>query len=478
MSRRFQDIKRLDQEIRAIQKEMGQFDTSIQELQKMESDQKALQDRLDELNIDWESLNTQKDLYEHVIALLEGQAELEGLETVPGFPENGRETLTRLKQKTDDLKERIEEEKHRLERLEADRDALEINTDLLDREPDVIWLQQSTQAVHAALQDQVAVQQEKDLLEEQVQVDVQEIGPGWNEDRARNFELGETRRGRIQEFQNTLESFRQYENRTRDQLEYHRLKKAEEQSRGWNIPEWLRYFQYLLYGLGLGGVGAGGFLGNIPLVLGAVAVLGLGVVLYRFIKKDPHTFEKEDAVEKRLAQQHERAKQDLDMKFGEWRTWLEDLGLDPTLTPGEVDRIGTAVDQVRFRLGQIRQLDRRLDQMKATIQEAVQGVERIAPSLPDTAALHSDVKANIEIIARYFEDARTHRERKTHLENQCREQAARLEGLNQHYQESLEELHRFIRESGARDEDNFITLHQTLERRKTLQNQGDEKRAF
>ncbi len=148
----------------------------------------------------------------------------------------------------------------------------------------------------------------------------------------------------------------------------------------------------------------------------------LGAVFYKKITVKPKDeVELDDKLEISLAKRLDKAIEKRETTFESWRSWLKARELDEGLAPLVTEKIGDRVREIKSMMAQRDDLSERLGDMRKTIEGVSQLVEKIAPSL-QYFTINSDVPTNIQIIGRYFDEARLVREKKELFEIQCREQ--------------------------------------------------------
>jgi len=475
MGELLEKIKRNEQEILLIQKNLPLYDELQEKLGKMLNNKLTVQNFLEEQESGKRTLETQVRLYEDTIQFLETQNKLETLEDLSQFPENGLKTFESLKQEEKNLALRIEEEQSALQTLKNNRDALIVNHDLLRHEESIHRLQQATQSVLSALQDSDRVQIEREDLDMHIAEEIKSIDRDWDEKTVMAFELTESEKGQIDDFYDSFESLRKDRDLYQDRLESHRRLKAEKMSEGWNIPAWLKMFHFGFTVIGLLGIILGGYLMNIPLLAVAVLLVAGGIFLFKKTFKDKNSFAKEDLVEKNLARQWEQKKKELNENFDEWRQWLKERKLDPSIAPITTKNIAKTARQVKTMINQRIRLDERIQQMENTCQEALERIRSLEP-LVKNVSLKNDLPANIEIICQAFDESKANRDKSNLLENQRQDQAGKLAGLENQLENISNNLAQFIRSSGAKDSLDFLRKQSILEEQNFLKEKIAQKR--
>ncbi len=178
-----------------------------------------------------------------------------------------------------------------------------------------------------------------------------------------------------------------------------------------------------------------------------------------------------------LAKRLDEAIEEREATFENWRSWLRERELDENLAPLVTEKIGDKVREIKNMIAQRQGLDERLGDMQKTVEEVSRLVEKIAPSLKHFA-INDDVPTNIQVIARYFDEARLVREKKELIEIQCREQLEKIDGLKSRVRAKDDELSEFFRSASSENERDFIEKYNTLEKKKNLSRIIEEKRGY
>ena len=491
MSNILKDIKELEAQVRDIQGGLALYDELTLNLNRLEENKTVLQKQVEEISSERRGLEPRRDLYPMVVEFLSSQTELEGLPDLDAFPENALQNMIARKSEIRTLSDRLLEERNGLKSLKTRLGNISFNQALLDHESDVLYLQQSVQEIRSANRDIERVQYERDYLAEQIQIEIREIDPDWDENRILDFELTEGEKYQIHTFYETLDTARQEVSRAKDKLDFHREHKATEESKGWNIPDWLKYFTYGMLALGLAGVVSGwtlsmsrlleikngGFLGDILLLVVSFGVMGLGLALAKKLWQGKDDFIKEDKLDIELMAKLESAKREQDRVFEEWRCWLKDRNMDVRLAPLNTESMGNNIRKIKGMIAERIRLEERLETIDKTIRAMEVLVHKIQPALTNFT-LNKDIPVNMEIIARLFEESKKERGKKVHLEEQCREQEDKLEKLEKLLQEKQESIQQIIESAGAADEDDFQLRHGIFDKRKSLIKLIEEKRGF
>jgi uncharacterized protein YhaN len=468
-------IKLNEQDILLIQKNLTLFDELQEKLGKMLDTKLTVQNLLEKLESGKRTLETQGRLYEDVIQFMEAQNKLETLEDVSQFSENGLKTFESLKQEKENLALRIDEEQSSLQSLKNDQDALSVNEKLLLHEESIHRLQQSTQSVLSALQDSDRVQFELEDMDMHIAEEIKSIDRDWDEEDVMAFELTESEKSQIDGFYDDFESMRKDKDLYQDRLESHRRLKAEKMSDGWNIPDWLKMFHFGFTGAGLLGIILGGYLMNIPLLVVAILLVAGGIFLFKKTFKDKNSFTKEDLAEKNLARQYEQKEKEFNEKFEEWRKWLKERNLDPSIAPITTKNIAKTARQIKTMITQRTRLDERIQQMRSACQEAQGRINSLKPYI-EKISLEYDIPTNIEIISQALNENKANQDKKNLLKNQYQDQVAKLKRLEDPMQKISNDLDRLIQSSGAEDAMDFLRKQSIQEIQKSLNEKIAQKR--
>ena len=471
------DIKKLQQEISGIQSRLTRYDDLQNKAGKLAEEKENHECAAQELEIQRRILETRLDLYPVYVELKEAGEELGQLGGVADFPEQAFETLRDMQAELKNLKNRLGEESENREKLKVERDGIFVNEELLQRQEAVVSLRNMTEQVLSVLGDRAAVSEQRDQLEEQIQADIKEIDPQWDEDAVAGFEITPAEKDIIELNQRGWVESQQNVSHAKEKLDEHRRQKAEEMSKGMNIPEWLKVVSYGLLGLGVAGLLWGGLILSFPLLAFALVTLVLGVVSARMIYKRKDTLVKEDRFEPLLIEKLERARQEEDEKFAKWRAWLRQKKLNEHLTPTRTQEAVGTIKRVKALLRQKNELVQRLERMRETLARAGGLVGEIGSAL-EISTLESDLGPAINLINTAYEEAEKNREKRSGLQIQLNALEGKIERLMQQTDEHEKNLREFFRSLGVDDDEDFEIKRRQLDRRKLRQNTVDEKRRF
>ena len=470
-------IKANEQAILSIQKNLTLYDELQNQYKKMGDTKTAVQNSLQDLESEKRILESQIHLYEDAVQYMDSKEKLESLKDLSKFPESALNNFKSLHQEKESLTHRIDEEQTALTTLNVLLEELEVNHDLLKYEENIHRLQQSTHSIHSALQDSGKVQIEREDLEMQITEEIKSIDRTWDEEILMEFDLTEAEKDQIDQFAEDFEILRKEQDLFLDRLESHRRLKSEEQSKGWNIPGWLKHFHYGFTGAGVIGVIFGGIFLNIPLLVAAILMVGGGIFLFKKILTEKNSFVKEDMTEKNFVHQYEKKKQELDEKFVGWRQWLKKRKLDPGIGPNTTKNIGKTTLQIKLMIAQRGRLDERIEQMQSTMSEALDCIASLAPMV-DNVSLNNEIPINIENLCHAFENSKANRERRTLIDNQHKEQNEKIVRLEDQLKNNTNEIEKFIHSVGAIDTEGFYRKQSDFETYIALKNTVEQKRGI
>jgi uncharacterized protein YhaN len=422
-----QDIKTLEQNIRNIQNEAEEYDQLMRHLELCESQQTARQIQIDSL----ESL-------------------IRNLESLAG------------------LYNTIDEEEAGLNKLKIEKDALSVNNDLLAHEAEVIFLQQSTQSIHSTLNDKVTVQRETTLLENKIQSDLQEIGVFWNEDKVKSFEFNRSKSDQIKSYLKAFEDLRQGVIRAEDQLANHQERKAEEQSKGSNIPLWLKFIAGCLSTLGLVGMAWSLVELNIPVLTASIISLLFGVFIFWKSMEGRKDFIRVDLLEKKLEEKLDQAQLSYNRKNLEWRTWLKEIEFDEKLEPLTAQEMANTLKEIQGNIFHKEELKARMQEMFKFEENINRRINKLKPSVPDQS-LSDHIPSNIKIICELFDQSKINQQSKDQIEKQIQQQNFKLEKLKNQLQETNRSLEQIIEKAEAPDGEDGPSKNRIFENQNSLQ---------
>jgi uncharacterized protein YhaN len=404
------EIKTLEQDIRNIQNEAEEYDQLMGRLEFCESQQNARQIQIESL-----------------------ESTIRHLETLAG------------------LYKMIDAEEAGLNELIIEKKSLSVNHDLLTHEADIIFLQQSTQAIQSSLNDQVTVQREKTELENQIQTGLHEIGVSWNEDTVKRFEFDRSKSDHIKSALKAFEDLRQEVTRAEDRLTQHQEKKAEELSKGTSIPPWLKFIAGCLAALGLTGTVWSLMELNIPLLAASILFLLFGIFIFWKAVAGKKDFIREDLLEKNLEEKLDQAQLAYNRKKLAWRTWLQEISFDEKLEPLSAQEIANTIKEIKGKIFHKGEIEARLKEMFQFEADIKHRIEKIKSSIPENS-LREHIPTNIKIICDLFTQAKENQTEKNQNEKQIQQQNFKIEKLKNQLKETEQSLEQIIGRAGAVDD--------------------------
>jgi len=472
------EIKTIEKEIRTIQTQSLEYDRLTQQLESCEKAQNFRQKQIESLEAKKRNLETRKDLYEVVLEMHGIESELNELGEVREFPDSGLKTLASLVSEKKNLLLRLDEEESLANEMRIEQGSLFVNHDLLSHEADITHLQQSIQSINASSKDKGKRQQEKSVLEKEIQANLQEIGGSWSEEKVLNFtEFNRAKMLQIESFSKAFDDHRLEVTKARDRLENHQEQKAREQSQGWDLPPWLKAIAFGLTGLGLACLAWGWAGQDIPILVAAAVITVFGGFLFWKIVTGRKDFVREDHHEKSLVEKLSQAQSAQDQKKSEWCAWLKAMAFDETLEPLSAQEFGNVLKEIKGKLLHDAELKRRIRDMLDSLADTTRRIDKIKSSLPENS-LQGPVSANIEIINRLFVEAKENLNSKNQIEKQARKQTFKIDELKNQLKDVESSLEQMVQKSGAEDEEDYREKHETFAKRNSLQKQAEQKRSI
>lgn len=473
----FLDMKTLQQEIGDIQSGLACYDELQHTGKALEEQKHDTERQIREAEERRRVLETRQDMYPLYVELIKIEAELEKGKDIPDFPEHAFEILGGMKSELKIIRDRITEENEFLERLRLESAAVVVNEELLRLEREVAALRNMTEQLRTIRSDKITVREHMERLDDQIQAEIKALGREWNEGRVVNFSITEGEKQEIQVFREAIDEARKQSARAREKLEDYREEKAREDSRGFNVPEWLNVVSYSLLGLGVAGLILGVFLVNVTALFLSTIVLALGGVSLRMIAKSRQSMTREDLLEPTLQEKVKRAREEDDRIFARWRGWLKERNFDDLLSPLSADKLIASMQQVKLLVGQRADLEKRLSQMRETENKAASLLREIAPSLK-VLVEDSDICVGIDLVKRAYEEAEKARIQRTNLQFQIEALEKKIDNLREQLREREKNFLDFIHSAGAENEPDFEVKRRQTEKRNLLEKTASGKRAF
>jgi len=473
------EVNEIEKEVMQAQENLGKFNVLTNALSEMNCEKSSKIKAIDNLELTKKLLETRQELFPVVVEILTAMEEVEQMEDILNFPENGMRRLSSIQLDSHNLLEQVKEEKQAYDELKIKLNNIVVNDDLLAREGDVLFLQQSLNEVQSAIKEELKVKNERGHVSAQIIVDLSAMGQDWTEERISEFELSELEKKEIQGFYNRLSECRQNETSAKDKLNLYREQKEA------NKPEpkpvlslWKRALPNGLIGVGLTGIAVGGIsLDYVYLVLG-IAMVSLGALLRNKMLVEKKIFEEsEDTLEISLVKLLTNATEEREKSFSGWFLWLSERGLDQQLSPLAAEKLGDKASGIKIRMVHREGIDERLSEMSQTIEKVSQRVEKIAPFLKNYI-MDNDTSMNIQLICRHFDEARILSVERDNLEAQGRGLLEKIKVLENKIEEKNGELSDFLKSVDTVDADSFIEKNKIFERKKYLDRVIADKKGY
>ncbi len=460
------EISEVEKEVMQIQENLGKFNELTNSLSQMNGEKSSKIKAIDDLELTKKLLETQQELFPVVIEILSAVKEVNQMETISKFPEDGVRRLSSIQIDRKNLLEQIKEEERIHDELKVSLSEIVVNDALLECEGDVLFLQQSLTEIQSIIKDELKVKNEREHVSAQIIVDLNSLGQGWTEERINEFELSELEKKEIQEFYNRLS-------------ESHREQKETNKPDPKPPPSPLKHaLPYGLIGVGVSGMAVGSIWVDYVIVSVGIVMVSLGALLRNKILVEIKP-EKEpvDNLEVSLVKLLENATKKREEIFNEWSSWLGERGLDQHLSPLATEKLGDKACGVKIRMVQRESFDERLSDMSKTTEDVSRRIEKIAPFLKNFV-VDRDIPTSIQVICRHFDEMRILIGERENLEAQGRGLAEKINSLKRKIEEKNGELSEFLRSADALDEDSFIEKSKTVERIKYLDGIITEKKGY
>jgi uncharacterized protein YhaN len=467
MNKILADINKLEQEIVDVKSQSSQFETLTTTLTSLYSDQKSVEVKVEKLKSQNKSQQTRWDLYPAFTGIAEAQNELQSLGATVDFPLTGINDFNLFKSKLKACNASIKEESANKEELTNQHNKLQVNDSLLEKESDIFNLIKMTDNVRSALHDKVDVGQAITSLNESIQVEIKQIGMGWNESLVSDAAFTDADRNNAINFGSKMAAIQQAITSLEDQIVSHRERKALENSNGWEILAWCGIAGFAFVCLGIVGVILGLIQKNYALLSFSIAVFIFGGLFSWQVKKSKKKLDSMDVLESTLLAKLRQAVVDKDSILKEWKSWLVERNFEPNLIPAALDKILSQIDKVKGMQLQRENLGQRLERMVKTENEANAIAQRISNSLPNLK-FDGDILKTIEVLSKSINDSKQLHHKRSILESKMEVTNKRLVSLKKEQDDLSSNLEELVRSAGASDEDNFLQKHKIFERQNYL----------
>lgn len=474
MSKLYNEIRLLEQEIRTIKHGLAEYDELLRNRDKLVEEVVNLEEKLRDLQITQRSLENKENLYETYLNLDKAQSDLSQLEELIDFPDDALENLKELKTKLTNIDGQITEKESDITVIKSKRDRCIYNKEIIILEPIVISFQRLSEKYRSAYKDIGKVKSDRRELAEHIEIEIQKLGEGWSEEIIREFELSHLQKDRIRSFKNNIEVNRRKIDSAKDKLELHREGKFAEASKGFTGPEFYRNAIYGVTVVGLIGVIAGLLTSQLWLVGFSSIFLIIGIIVIIKMGKGVK-FEKEDPLEKKLSKRVNEVELEQKKLYKKWREFLSSNNFDKDLSPDGVLEVTKAIEDIQSKLTLVEELNSRIKRMQNTIDEAKELQDKVAPSI-DESKLSIDVNANLDIFAHELNEARDTKKMGEGFKEQIGELAIRIKTLKEHKNVKEKEIQDYISSLGAKDEEEVKQKHNVFIEQNMLNDKINESK--
>lgn len=168
--------------------------------------------------------------------------------------------------------------------------------------------------------------------------------------------------------------------------------------------------------------------------------------------------EKREAERCRAAEELEQAEQVLEAQQASWRQWLDNVGLDPDLTPELAREALADIEKGQSLLSEQRELEDKREQCRCRVRDYIERIRQLAGELGRSEPEERLEVPFIESLVQELESSRADAGRGRELQQQLQEKHRALEEAD----DSIKALHRQIQElldrAGVENEEEFRRL--------------------
>ena len=129
----------------------------------MNAEKSSKTKEIDELELTKKLFETKQELFPVVMEILSAVEEVNQMETISNFPEDGELRLSSIQIDRKNLLKQIKEEERIHDELKVSLSEILINNDLLECEGDVLFLQQSLTEIQSVIKDELKVRMKENM---------------------------------------------------------------------------------------------------------------------------------------------------------------------------------------------------------------------------------------------------------------------------------------------------------------------------
>lgn len=468
------DIRRLEKEIRELQKDLPRYEQLNKSRIDLQEKSHALEETIGNLDIQKRRYEAQRDLYEHF-------EELERLETDLGQMadpvEIGESTLERFHELRAELKtlsNQVKEEGKELAALEGQSRLMEVDDVMRALEPEILPIRNKKDQIRSIMEDLIRIREERRKLDADIREHIRRVDPNWDEARIQELMFGEGERGSIRSHRERLDEAQERVAHLHALLEEHERERASASARG-KLPSGFNWFVGLLVLIGLAGLGLGVFLAeaSVAAMGGVITVLALG--FYFFSLSSASRTGSNDPKGVLLKHQLKEARHEQAKRTQYWQEWLVGKRLDHNFSPDTVLDLISTLKEIQLKFQARDGVENRIRSMQETYAEVEARVEGLFQKLKLTPP-SNDLAAAMEHLLNVFDDNHRKWSRKKDKSIQIQEKIDGQQRLAKLILKNQEELKTLIEKSGGISEDDFLEKIQLAKSFKDIETQIGQKK--
>ena len=472
----YREIRDQEKALREAKQRLSEYDELVRKDKELQIAIESLDVKITQMESEQRLLQAQDKLFPTCIALQEKEGKLTEIQETPVFPEDALTRLERLETAASNLEKQMARDIDDLKQLEHKRDSLIFDEAIISKEAAIVSLQKKTDQYKSASKDIKAVETQRTTLAESIRTKVDRLGERWTVEKVQGFNISLSQEDRIREAKEGIGNARRAVESIRSKLEVHRDTKAARSVQSVRIPGIIKIAGFAVLALGILGIAIGIAISQTSLSVFGAILLILGLVVILGTRNEGANLGS-DPVEKKYTADLSDAESACAKTLDQWQSFLEQLGLDKSLTSDGVLDVVRTIREIQADLLKVKELDSRIESMQDSIGEVDTLLKQVISSL-SYVKFGDDTIANIEILNQQLTSAKEIKSKRENLQDQINDLTGKVKDNEKSLTRAGEDLRQFVSGFDAQNETDFRIKHDMFQERKKLKKEIDDARTF
>jgi uncharacterized protein YhaN len=185
----FTEIKRIDLQLREIEKDAQKFDALHKDLEGLTKEIADTEDERNQIRSEFNHTTNLITVWDDWRKILEAKERLQEIPEIKHFPENGIAMLENMLEKNDELNAGISEKNEKLEKIKIQKSGIKIDDKVLSSKDKILELQKGQDKYISSVKDLPVLKEKLKRDEDGLKGLLREIGPDWDEKKLASFDI-------------------------------------------------------------------------------------------------------------------------------------------------------------------------------------------------------------------------------------------------------------------------------------------------